>query len=92
MDMLQILAVVLQLVDAGNTCYSVKHGMHEANPVIVKLFSAKPSCTQMFAFKGAILAPMFILPKGKFKTAITIGNIGSGGIGVSVSLYNRSRK
>lgn len=88
MSFLQILAVTLQLLDGANTCSALQDvRFREANPI----FGPRPDCRTILAVKTVALTPMFILPKGKWKTAFTIGNIAGGGIGLSFSIYSQRK-
>jgi len=83
MSTLTLLAIVLQLADAGQTCAALRTGRaHEANAAI----GAQPSCAKVLAIKGVALAPLALpLPK-RYHAALQVGNIGAGGVGVSVSV------
>ena len=86
MSTLTLLAILIQLADAGQTCAGLRNGdAREANPGL----GSRPSCARVFAMKGAALAPLAFPLTPKFRLAAQVGNIGGGaiGIGFSVKFY-----
>ena len=74
------LAFVAQLSDAALTCRTLaKPGGYEANPILPQ------SCAGVVGYKAASLAAI-PLTRGKWRTAITIANLGAGTAGVSFTL------
>lgn len=84
MDWLQVLAIVLQLSDTALTCKTLNDGGRELNPV----FGKNPTCTRIAAVKGAALLAIPLTPK-RYRKAVVIGNIASGGTGLGLTVVLR---
>ncbi len=82
MSALTLLAIVLQLADAGQTCAALYAGAKEGNPLI----GSHPTCAKVVAFKAAHLAPLVLPLKGPWRLGVQVGNIGAGSLGVGLSV------
>lgn len=82
MNTLTILAIVAQLSDAGMTCNALKNGKKELNPLLPQ------SCAGVIAIKSATLVPLIPL-KGKAQKIYAGMMIGSGSIGITISLVKK---
>ncbi len=76
------LAVVFQGLDAGVTCHTLRQGGKELNPLLPQ------SCAGIVAMKAAFTAPVFVL-KGKHRMIWSVAMIGSGGVGLTVTLVRK---
>lgn len=82
MSTLTILAIVLQLADSSQTCAALSRGARETNP----LLGSTPTCAAVVGLKGAALVPLaFPLPP-RYRTAVQVGNIGAGSLGIGISV------
>ena len=85
MSTLTLLAILIQLADAGQTCAALRLGAREQHP----LLGARPSCATVLAFTGAQLAPLALPLSPRWRLGVQTWNVGSGsaGIGASVVLF-----
>ncbi len=83
-----VLAIAVQLSDAAQTCRAVSRGAVELNP----LLGQRPSCAKVVLVKGAGLSLIPIARKGRWRNTMIAANIGSGGVGISLTLYLRRQK
>ena len=85
MSWLSILAIIMQMSDAAYTCQRLRTGGEERNP----LLGRHPPCIAVVGLKGAALLTIPIAPKGPWRLSMQIGNIGSGVVGIGLSVVWR---
>ena len=74
------IALLFQSLDAYTTCYGLNHGHKELNPLYGN------TCLSSTTRHAALFIPYTALPS-KWAKRYSIMLIGSGGIGISLNLY-----
>lgn len=83
MDWLRILAVTMQLADAAYTCKHINAGTgHEGNKFMPK------TCQGIVTQKAVFMTPLFVMKNNKYRKAYSIGIMGAGSVGLTLSIYN----
>lgn len=86
MDWLRLLAVLVNLADAAQTCELLNKGGRELNPLLPQ------SCKGVIAVKMAAITPLFVLPDSRFRRTWTIGVLVGGSVGTGVTLLLRLKE